>query len=142
MRDMELICFACMYFSANNRFPALNVKQLTLSVIRSPITLSAPSQLNPTHIAHSHNTMTNPNWCLTSCAVGEFKGWFSNPFNWKAHHPPWALRSSTPQMTSWGRRGGRGRGRGLGEGGEGEREEGDSASTDANTGGSGDGGCS
>jgi hypothetical protein len=40
------------------------------------------------------------NWPRHRRCRGQFKGWFSNPFNWKAHHPPRALGSSTPQTTS------------------------------------------
>jgi hypothetical protein len=53
-------------------FRSLNHKRSTVSLLGSPIALSTPVNANPKSL-------------LTSPVVGEFKGWFSNLFNWKNH---------------------------------------------------------
>ena len=56
--------------------PSLHPKRSTISMLGSPIAL-APAVHNP--------IAANSNRLLASPVVGEFKGWFSNLFNWKHH---------------------------------------------------------
>ncbi|KAF9467937.1 hypothetical protein BDZ94DRAFT_1248098 [Collybia nuda] len=64
-------------------FRAINQKRSALTVLGSPLMLSPPAPLSSNRL-------------LTSPAVGEFKGWFSNLFNWKnqAHAHGGVLYSS------------------------------------------------
>ncbi|KAJ7512681.1 Pkinase-domain-containing protein [Mycena galericulata] len=60
--------------------PPLKPKRSTISLLSSPITLSTGN--------NHHQPIADPNVTtsrLTSPVVGEFKGWFSNLFNWKGH---------------------------------------------------------
>ncbi|KAF5357040.1 hypothetical protein D9756_006736 [Leucocoprinus leucothites] len=63
-----------------NRPPPLDLPQRTttapLSSLGSPINLSSPFQSPPVSAAS--------NRLITSPVVGEFKGWFTNLFNWKS----------------------------------------------------------
>ncbi|KAF8916526.1 hypothetical protein CPB85DRAFT_1290094 [Mucidula mucida] len=66
-------------------FPILTRKRSALSVLNSP---GAPT--SPSNSGHNNRLLTSP-------VVGEFKGWFSNLFNWKqgqAHNTAWILYSS------------------------------------------------
>ncbi|KAF8962634.1 hypothetical protein BDZ97DRAFT_1824757 [Flammula alnicola] len=53
--------------------PTLNPKRSTFAMLGSPIALSSPI----------HHPPSSANRILASPVVGEFKGWFSNLFNWK-----------------------------------------------------------
>ncbi|KAF8814699.1 Pkinase-domain-containing protein [Phlegmacium glaucopus] len=53
--------------------PLLNPKRSAFAILGSPIALSSPV----------HQSATSSSRILTSPVVGEFKGWFSNLFNWK-----------------------------------------------------------
>ncbi|KDR80154.1 hypothetical protein GALMADRAFT_277414 [Galerina marginata CBS 339.88] len=53
--------------------PSLNPRRPSLAMLGSPIALSSPM----------HQPPTSANRILASPVVGEFKGWFSNLFNWK-----------------------------------------------------------
>ncbi|KAJ7686665.1 hypothetical protein B0H17DRAFT_1071469 [Mycena rosella] len=55
----------------------LRPKRSTISLLASPITLSTATNNHPITDATTSR--------LTSPAVGEFKGWFSNLFSWKGH---------------------------------------------------------
>ncbi|KAJ7158352.1 kinase-like domain-containing protein [Mycena crocata] len=62
--------------------PPLKTKRSTISLLASPINLTTATN----HPAAESSTASR----LTSPVVGEFKGWFSNLFNWKghnSHHP-------------------------------------------------------
>ncbi|KAJ7719183.1 hypothetical protein DFH07DRAFT_898804 [Mycena maculata] len=63
----------------HNTLSALRPKRSTISLLASPLTLSTNT---------TNNQPTDPNATtsrMTSPVVGEFKGWFSNLFNWKGH---------------------------------------------------------
>ncbi|KAJ7185580.1 CAMK/CAMKL/GIN4 protein kinase [Mycena filopes] len=60
--------------------PALKPKRSTISLLASPIILSTTTNH---HTADANATASR----VTSPVVGEFKGWFSNLFNWKGNHP-------------------------------------------------------
>ncbi|KAF9480576.1 Pkinase-domain-containing protein [Pholiota conissans] len=57
--------------------PTLNPKRSTFGILASPIALASPL-----HNYH-HHAPSSANRILASPVVGEFKGWFSNLFNWK-----------------------------------------------------------
>lgn len=81
--ELELILFGFCVLAQTMDFPSLNPKRSTLSVLGSPVVLSGPSQPNHFHPTHGTSTGNTTNRRLTSPVVGEFKGWFSNLFNWK-----------------------------------------------------------
>ncbi|PPR00755.1 hypothetical protein CVT24_000780 [Panaeolus cyanescens] len=67
--------------------PSSNPKRTTLGMLGSPIALNSP--IHPPASA---------NRILTSPVVGEFKGWFSNLFNWKSSNAQGGVLYSTDDI--------------------------------------------
>jgi len=99
MRDVELIFLACVYFSANDGFPALNPKRSTLCpMVPRRLIRTYPAQPYPHHTQPQHHDEPKPAPHLR--CRGRIQRPVFQPLQLEGVLSTRALGSSTPQTTS------------------------------------------